>query len=154
MISTLYLIMMGILRLVLLIGVLVVPLFVTGPVAVIAYSKVINKNNYQNIFLFWLLLLVADILSSLLIIIFWGHSWPGPGFYVVLKMPISVFIALLISLWLGKQLWQTFASNRNRQIMYVVGVMAILSLQLLVSEFSPLYWSPVCGWLYLIGISC
>jgi hypothetical protein len=142
------------LLLILFTGVMVVPLFITGPVAAVIFNFITKIRNYFVFLLFWFLLLVTNGIAGLLIITTFGHSWPGPGFFTVLATPISAIASLIILLRLRKKLWHNLINESRWRILYVIGIILIPSFQILVAIISPRFVDSVCRWLYPMGLGC
>ena len=142
-----------ILRLVSFFAALIVPVIFTGPGAAIYFYRTASTKSLDALVRFWFALPAISCLSALLIIINWGHSWPGSGFLAVLAAPIAAVISLVILIAKRTKYLQIVGNEPRWRLHYYTGIFLIPILQVVVAFVSPRFVDPFCRW-YPTGLLC
>jgi len=136
------------------------PVVVIAPITALGYMRLIKSRNLLLLFPFASLLIIAYLISFQMIILGWGHAFPGPGFGAYTTLPYIAAITVIIGIVVSRKYWKTVLLSRQEKIGYSVGAIFILAFQLsaqfffhAIAPFLLSEWA-VCSWLIEIGLSC
>jgi hypothetical protein len=132
---------------------LFLPPLISGPIPAAAFITIIKTKHRWPLLLFWVLVLIVDLIAIATMACSFGHAFFGPGFFALLLTPIAAIISLAILLSSAKAVRQTLDGNKQRQIWHIVGIVVIPSLQLLIAAVLPLVQETLACWMYRLGFS-
>ncbi len=136
------------------------PVVVIAPITALGYMRLIKSNNLWLLFPFAGILIFAYLISFQMIILGWGHAFPGPGFGAYTTLPYIAAITVIIGVAVGRKNWKTLSMSTQEKIGYSIGAIFVLAFQLsaqfwfrVITPFLLSEWA-VCSWLTQIGLSC
>jgi hypothetical protein len=136
------------------------PTVVIGPITAFGYIKVVQSTNRWWLSGFSLFLIGAYLISFQMMVLSWGHAFPGPGFGAYITLPLVAVITGIILFISGRRTWQTVMTSKRERVGYAIGAILILAFQLSAQLWfgllSPILldeWT-VCRWLLQSGLAC